>query len=79
MKLYQNKAASHISKSTTAFLRKIKINTSIECMPFQHTSAKFPNGSSTDCCVSGPTGKKRALSKSKAITTDELWKAMEEK
>ena len=48
-------------------------------MPFQHTSAKFPNGSSTDCCVSGPTGKKRALSKSKAITTDELWKAMEEK
>ena len=29
------KATSYTSRSTTAFLEKVKINTSIECMPFQ--------------------------------------------
>ena len=38
--LHEDKATSHTSKRTPAFLEKKKINASIECIPFQYILAK---------------------------------------
>ena len=40
MKLRQDEATSHISKNTTGFFKKMKIDTNIEYIPFQNIPKK---------------------------------------
>ena len=61
MKLQQDKATSQISTSTTAFLEKITLDKSIECIPFQHITEKSREVSFVDFCAFGLM--KKALSK----------------
>ncbi|GBL78197.1 hypothetical protein AVEN_42767-1 [Araneus ventricosus] len=77
VKLHQDNATSHTSKSTTAFLEKMKTDTGIVYIPFQHIPAKFLDISPIDYCALGLL--KRALSKRKLITICELRKVVEEK
>ncbi|GBN23068.1 hypothetical protein AVEN_233990-1 [Araneus ventricosus] len=76
VKLQQDKTTSHTSKSTTAFLEKMKTDTGIAFIPFQHIPSKSPDISPMDYCAFGLF--KRALSKRKPTTIDELWKVVEE-
>lgn len=76
VKLHQDKATSHTSKTTTAFLEKMKTDTGIAYIPFQHIPAKSPDVSPMDYCAFGLL--KRALSKRKPTTIDGLWKVVEE-
>ena len=43
VKIHQNKATNPTSKNITAFLGKMKIDTSIEYIPFQYIPAKSPD------------------------------------
>ena len=40
VKLHQDKAIIHTSKCITTFHKKMKIDTSFECITFQHTPSK---------------------------------------
>ena len=51
MKFHKDKAVSHISKSTTSSLEKMKIDTSIEYIPFQAIPTKSPKVLITDYCI----------------------------
>ncbi|GBL89123.1 hypothetical protein AVEN_255253-1 [Araneus ventricosus] len=74
VKLHQDKATSHTSKSTTAFVEKN--DTGIAYIPFQHILAKSPEVSPMDYCAFGLL--KRANSKQKPTTIDGLWKVVKE-
>ncbi|GBN45107.1 hypothetical protein AVEN_138587-1 [Araneus ventricosus] len=76
VKLHQGKATSHTSKSTTALHEKMKTDTCIAYIPFQHIPAKSSDVSPMDYCVFGLF--KRAISKLKPITIDGLFKVVEE-
>ena len=73
VKLHQYKIVSHTQKSITAFLEKLIIDISIECISFQQIPKKI---SSLDYCAFGPL--KRGFSKRKNNTIDGLWKDVEE-
>ena len=66
-KLHRDKVKVHTSKSTNAFLEKLKVHTSIEFIPFQHIPAKSHKDSSMDYCASDL--RKRALSSYNPTTT----------
>ncbi|GBM51342.1 hypothetical protein AVEN_110799-1 [Araneus ventricosus] len=76
VKLHQDKAASHTSKSTTALHEKMETDTCIAYIPFQHIPAKSPDVSPMDYFAFGLL--KRALSKCKPTTIDGLWEVIEE-
>ena len=77
MKLYQDKAKSHISKSITAFLEKMKIDARNEDILLHHIPAKFTNVSLMIYCDFSLL--KKGLPKHKPITVVGLWKVGEEK
>ena len=72
--LHQDK--SHTPKFTAVSLEKMKIDQSLECIPFQPIPSKSADVSPMDFCAFGLL--KRALSKRKPTTIDELWKVEEE-
>ncbi|GBM32550.1 hypothetical protein AVEN_187105-1 [Araneus ventricosus] len=76
VKLHLDKVTSYTSKITTEFLEKMKTDTEIAYIPFQHISQKSPYVSPMDYWAFGLW--KRALSKRKPTTTDGLWKVVEE-
>ncbi|GBN79439.1 hypothetical protein AVEN_138680-1 [Araneus ventricosus] len=76
VKLHQDKATSHTSKSTTAFLEKMKTDTGIAFIPFQHFPGKSPDVSPMDYCAFGLL--KRVLSERKPTTIHGFWKVLEE-
>ncbi|GBO46880.1 hypothetical protein AVEN_39946-1 [Araneus ventricosus] len=76
VKLHQDKDASHTSKSTTAFLEKMKTDTGIAHIPFQYIPTKSPDISPMDYCAFGLV--KIVFSKPKPTTIDGLWKVVEE-
>ncbi|GBL81716.1 hypothetical protein AVEN_93492-1 [Araneus ventricosus] len=59
VKLHQDKATTPTSKSTTAFLEKMKTDTGTAYIPFQHIPVKSPELSPLDYCAFGLV--KRAL------------------
>jgi hypothetical protein len=73
VKLHQDKASSHTSKSTINFLNQKKISTGISYIPFSDIPAKSPDISPMDFCGFGLL--KQALRKRKPTTLDGLWKA----
>ncbi|GBN21627.1 hypothetical protein AVEN_144978-1 [Araneus ventricosus] len=75
MKLHQDKATSHTSKSTPVFLEKVKTDRVIAYVPFQHTPVMAPDVSPMDYFAFILLT--RALSKSKPTTIYELWKVVE--
>ena len=72
VKLYQDKTTNHSLKTTTAVWDK---NENIEYILFQRIPAKSPDFSPVDYCAFNLL--KRALSKSKFIMIDGLWKNVE--
>ncbi|GBM17952.1 hypothetical protein AVEN_111098-1 [Araneus ventricosus] len=76
VKLHQDKATSCTSKGTTAFLEKMKTDTGIAYIPFQHIPVKSPDVSPVECYTFGLL--KTALSKCKPTTIDGLWNVVQE-
>ncbi|GBM55268.1 hypothetical protein AVEN_272339-1 [Araneus ventricosus] len=70
VKLHQDKATSRTSKSTIAFLEKLKTYIGIAFIHFQHIPAKPLDVSPMDYCALGLS--KRVLSKRKPTTIDGL-------
>ncbi|KFM73915.1 hypothetical protein X975_19894, partial [Stegodyphus mimosarum] len=77
VRLHQDKASSHTSKSTVNFLKEIEQKTGIEAIPFIDISTKSPDVSPMNFCAFGLL--KTALSKRCPKTLTGLWKAVPEK
>ena len=51
VKLYQDKVTNHSSENTTTFLEKMKIDTNVKYVLFQHIPANSIHASLMDYCV----------------------------
>ena len=75
VKLCQEKASNHSSRSTTALLEKMKIDTNLEHVSFQNNPAKYPDISFMDYYAFVLL--KKVLSNHKLIMIDGFWKVVE--
>ena len=71
-----DKASSHMSQSTTAYLAKKESETGIKYIPFDGIPVKSPDASPMDFCAFGLL--KRALEKRHPKTLNRLWKKVQE-
>ena len=76
MKLHQDKANSHTSKSTVNFLKEMEQKSNIKVIPFTDTPTKSPNVFLMDFCAFGFL--KSALSKHFLTIFTGVWKAIQE-
>lgn len=76
VRLHQDKASSHTSKSTVNFLKEMEQKTGIKAVPFTDIPTKSPDVSPMDFCAFGLL--KSALSKRRPKTLTGLWKAVQE-
>lgn len=74
--IHQDKASSHTSKSTRAYLTRMEEETGIRAIPFEDIPVKSPDASPMDFCGFGLL--KSGLSSRRPITIDGLWKATKE-
>lgn len=71
---HQDKAPSHFSYSTVDFLEKLKEETKINYIPYNHIPVKSPDAAPMDFCVFGLL--KQALAKRNPKTLNGLWKVL---
>lgn len=76
VRLHQDKASSHTSRSTLAHLRKLEQETGIKAIPFEDIPVKSPDASPMDYCAFGLL--KRALGSRRPQSLHGLWKACKE-
>jgi len=74
--LHQDKASSHTSRSTTAYLDNLCTETGINVIPFKSIPTKSPDAAPMDFCCFGLL--KYGLSKRHPTTITGLWKVVEE-
>ena len=74
--VHQDKASSHTSRSTLAFLQRMEQETGIHAIPLSNIPVKYPDASPMDFCAFELL--KRALGSRHPRTIDGLWKACKE-
>lgn len=74
--LHQDKASSHTSRSTVAYLQQLHQETGIRAIPFEDIPVKSPDASPMDFCAFGLL--KRALASRRPRSLSGLWKAYRE-
>ena len=72
--LHQDKASSHTSRSTAAYLEELTRTTKINVIPFKYIPVKSPDASPMDFCAFGLL--KNRLKNRRPSTIDGLWKAV---
>ena len=75
VELCRDKASSHTSKSTTAYLVKKESKTGIKCIPLNEIPVKLPDASSMDFCAFVLL--KRDFGKRHPKTLNGLWKTVQ--